>query len=118
MTVKECYNAVSANYDEMLKRLGNEERVARFSKRFFETGDYENLEKSIENKDASAAFEFAHKIKGNALNIGFEHFSLTVSPLVEYLRPRVIEDDIGLEQLFETVKMEYFELKNVFFHLV
>lgn len=117
MTVKECYDSISENYNEMLTRLGNEERVMRFSKRFFETGDYENLEKAIMERDASNAFEFAHKIKGNSLNIGFEHFTAIIEPLVEFLRPREIDDEDALDQLFNTVKVKYLELKQVFSEL-
>ena len=30
MTVKECYEAIGADYEEVLRRLANEERVKRF----------------------------------------------------------------------------------------
>lgn len=114
MTVKECYDSISGNYNEMLTRLGNEDRVIRFSKRFFETGDYESLEKAVMERDASNAFDYAHKIKGNSLNIGFEHFTSTVEPLVEFLRSREIDDENTLDQLFNVVKLEYLELRQVF----
>ena len=34
MTVKECYEAIGADYEEVLRRLANEERVARFLLKF------------------------------------------------------------------------------------
>jgi len=30
MTVRECYEEMGADYEEVLRRLANEERVARF----------------------------------------------------------------------------------------
>ena len=34
MTVRECYEAMGADYEEVLRRLANEERVARFLLKF------------------------------------------------------------------------------------
>lgn len=34
MTVKDCYEAIGADYQEVLRRLANEERVKRFLLKF------------------------------------------------------------------------------------
>ena len=117
MTIKQCYDAAGGKFEDVLARLGSEERVIKFSSRFFETGDYESLEKSVSIRDVVNAFNYAHRIKGNALNVGFDHFVKTIDPLVEFLRSREIEDENTLDQLFDTVKKEYFTLKKVFSQL-
>ncbi len=114
MTVQECYEKISGDFSEIVSRLGNEERVIRFSKKFFDTGDMENLEKSIDANDGANSFEFAHRLKGNSLNIGFTHFSKTVETLVEPLRCREIKDPAAINVLFSVVKEEYINMKEVF----
>lgn len=114
MTVKECYEKIGGDYDEIVSRLGNEERVIRFSKKFFDTGDMENLEKCIDQNDGDNSFEYAHRLKGNSLNIGFTHFSKTVESLVEPLRCREIKDRGAIDVLFSVVKDEYTNMKEVF----
>lgn len=114
MTVRECYDKINGDYDEIVSRLGNEERVVRFSKKFFTTGDIEGLEKSIDDNDGNNSFEYAHRLKGNSLNIGFSHFSKTVESLVEPLRCREIKDPGAINVLFSVVKEEYINMKEVF----
>lgn len=114
MTTKECYEQIGGDYDEIVSRLGNEERVIRFAKMFFTTGDMENLEKSIDNNDGNNAFEYAHRLKGNSLNIGFIHFSKTVESIVEPLRCREIKDLNAIVVLLSIVKDEYNKMNSVF----
>lgn len=112
MKLKDFYNTVSGDYNEVLSRLGKEERVLKFVKLFIKTGDFEALEKAIQENDGNNAFEYAHRLKGNALNIGFTKLASTTSSLVEPLRSRVIDDPGLIKTLFEEVAIEYRQICN------
>lgn len=114
MTIKEKYDAIGENFEEVKDRLAKEERIEKYSKMFFSTGDFEALEKCISEKDISNAFEHAHIMKGNSLNIGFNNFSKKINVLVEFVRPREVSDYDKLNSLFEDVKEEYTRIKTIF----
>ena len=67
MTVKECYEAIGADYEEVLRRLANEERVARFLLKFPGDESFAGLVKAVEESDYEAAFRAAHTLKGICL---------------------------------------------------
>lgn len=113
MTVKEVYEQSCGNYEEVLSRLGNEDRILRFVKKFFETGDMESLTKAITEKDGNNAFEYAHRLKGNSLNIGFTNMSQIIDKLVEPLRCREIKDAAMIDELYKNVFTEYDKTKNL-----
>lgn len=114
MTVQEKYANINESYEEVLLRLNKEERIERFSKMFFTTGDFEELEKCVQNKDIPNVFEYAHRIKGNSINIGFENFAKKVDELVELVRPREISDYDKMNNLFSKIKIEYEKIKTTF----
>lgn len=70
MTTAECYALIGADYTEVLRRMGNEDRVRRFLLKFAEEPSYGLLCRSVEAGDAKEAFRAAHSIKGVCLNLG------------------------------------------------
>lgn len=111
MTAREVYASIGGDYDEVLSRLCKEDMVKRFAKRFFETGDMEGLQKSVEEGDGNNAFEYAHKLKGNSLNIGFVELAKVSELIVEPLRCREITDPEMIENLLQSVVEEYEKTK-------
>lgn len=114
MTLEEKYSAIGESYVDVLLRLNKEERIEKFSKMFFTTGDFEELEKCVKAKDIPNVFEYSHRIKGNSINIGFEIFSNKVNELVEFVRPKQISDYDRLNELFDGIKSEYVRIKAIF----
>lgn len=114
MTIKECYDAIQSNYNEVFERLGKEERIIKFSKMFFTTGDIDSLKDAVDKLDANLTFEISHTMKGNCLNIGFTVLTKKISELVEYVRGREIKDPSELAKLYDVVKEEYDRNKKVF----
>lgn len=114
MTIKEKYDAINESFDDVLSRLVKEERIERFAKAFFTTGDFEALEKCVQEKDISNVFEYSHKIKGNSLSIGFANLSKITDELTEFTRPREISDYDKMNELFAAVKKEYEMVRKVF----
>ncbi len=112
MDVSSFYKTIGGEYEDVLSRLGTEEKVKKFVRLFFLTGDFESLEIAINKQEANEAFEFSHSLKGNSLNIGFTRFTEKINELVTCLRPRVISDVDLVNKLFSEVKQEYNLIKS------
>lgn len=105
MTVKECYDKMGANFDNVLSRLGgSEDLVKRFALKFLNDTSYQNLEQQLQNKDVEEAFRAAHTLKGVCLNLGFDNLFTVSSDLTEKLRAKELD---GADELFEKVKEQY-----------
>ena len=63
MTLKECYEKMEANYDEVIGRLRSERLVQKFALKFLDDPSYQLLITSMEEKNYEEAFRAAHTIK-------------------------------------------------------
>ena len=104
MTVRECYEQMGADFDNMLDRLGNEQMVQRFALKFLNDTSYQTLEETLKEKNVEQAFRAAHTLKGVCLNLGFDNLFTVSSELTERLRAGELD---GTEELFEKVKEQY-----------
>lgn len=50
MTVRECYEQMGADFDNVLDRLGNEQMVQRFALKFLNDTSYQTLEETLKEK--------------------------------------------------------------------
>jgi chemotaxis protein histidine kinase CheA len=106
MTVKECYDAMGADYEEVLSRLMSDERIQRFLLKFPNDGSYSLLCSSLEKKDVQEAFRAAHTIKGVCQNLGLTPLCKSSEILTEKLRnAREYSED--MEQMLDKVKEDY-----------
>ncbi len=114
MTIKECYEQIGSDYEDVLGRLGKKEFVQRFALKFLEDDNFGVLKEALEKEDAEQAFRAAHTLKGICLNLGFQKLYEVSSELTEKLRGRTLE---GSQELFLKVEEEYHKtidaLKNV-----
>ena len=104
MTVKECYEQMGADYEEVLRRLSSEALVKRFALKFLNDKSFAELEKGLADGDAENAFRGAHTLKGVCSNLGFQELYEVSAALTEKLRGREIA---GSEELFAQVKASY-----------
>lgn len=104
MTVKECYNQIGADFDEVLERLGTEGMIKKFAIKFLDDKSYENLVKGMQEKNVDEAFRVAHTMKGICLNLGFSRLYKVSSELTEILRGGSMD---GSDKLYDQVKEEY-----------
>ena len=104
MTVRECYEQMGADFDNVLDRLGNEQMVQRFALKFLNDTSYQTLEETLKEKNVEQAFRAAHTLKGVFLNLGFDNLFTVSSELTERLRAGELD---GTEELFEKVKEQY-----------
>lgn len=104
MTTKECYEKMGASYEDVLGRLGSEQMVNRFAKKFLSDKSFENLGEALGRKDVNEAFRAAHTLKGVCVNLGFDNLYKVSSELTEILRAGKLD---GTDELFSEVEKQY-----------
>ena len=105
MTVKECYDAIGADYEGVYSRMMKKEAlIKRFAKKFLDDGSYASLKESLGSADIETAFRAAHTLKGVAQNLGFTMLYEPTSKITDILRSGSME---GTDTLFAQVSEEY-----------
>ena len=106
MTLKECYEILGADYDDVMNRLRKEDRVTRFLKKFLDDKSFALLEESLETGNMEEAFRAAHTLKGVSQNLSLSNLYTPSSLLSDRLKEnRAGGEDVRL--MFEQVKTEY-----------
>lgn len=104
MNIKECYDSIGADFEDVLGRLGSESLIQRFALKFIDDGSYNELTEALAEKNAEKAFRAAHTLKGICLNLGLKNLYTVSSDLTEKLRGRELD---GYEALYEKVSEQY-----------
>ena len=84
MSLKECYDKMGADYEDVLSRLRSEVLVRKFALKFLDDDSYANLKAAMES---GKAFRGAHTLKGVAQNLGFGPLYKAAAEVTESLRP-------------------------------
>ena len=84
MTIKECYDAMGADYQNTLNRFPNEAFIKKFVLKFLDDNSYANLKEAIAAGNVEEAFRAAHTLKGVCLNLGFDIFIKRVQLLQRF----------------------------------
>ena len=61
MSLKECYDKMGADYEDVLSRLRSEVLVRKFALKFLDDDSYANLKAAMESGNAPEAFRGAHR---------------------------------------------------------
>lgn len=104
MNIKECYDSIGADFEDVLGRLGSEKLIERFALKFLDDDSYNNLKGALAEKNAENAFRAAHTLKGVCLNLGLKNLYTVSSDLTEKLRGRSLD---GADELFDKVREQY-----------
>lgn len=104
MTLKECYEAMDASYDEVIGRLRSERMVQKFALKFLNDPSYQLLIDSMAAGNYEDAFRAAHTIKGVCQNLAFTRLMKSSSALTEALRSGATPE---APALLEQVKADY-----------
>ena len=99
MTLEECYTAMGANYQDVLKRFYKSDMIRRFVKMFLQDDSFRLLTDAMAKQDVKA-----HTLKGVCLNLGFDNLSSPAVALTEILRAGTFE---GAAEQYAIVKTEY-----------
>ena len=63
MSLKECYDKMGADYEDVLSRLRSEVLVRKFALKFLDDDSYANLKAAMESGNAPEAFRGAHTLE-------------------------------------------------------
>lgn len=108
MTVKECYECLGADYEDVSRRLRSEERILKFLKMIGKDTNFKDLCDAMEEQDYEKAFRAAHTLKGVLLNLGLSVQGKNAADLTEALRGRRGSEEI--EPLFTQLVSSYGEM--------
>ena len=86
MDVRNVYEKIGGDFDDVMSRLRKEERVEKFLKLFLKDTSFAELKESMEKNDIPAAFKAAHTAKGVCANLSLERLRAKASALTEDLR--------------------------------
>ncbi len=107
MTVKECYDRMGGNYEEVMGRLRTEERVKKFVKKFPADGSFDLLVSSLAEANYADAFRAAHTLKGVCQNLSFTKLYESSHVLTEAVRGGELHPGCDLEALLAEVRADY-----------
>ncbi len=108
MNVRECYEKLEGDYDDVISRLLTEDRIIKFILRFLDDDSYKKIKESLENGDSEGAFRAAHTLKGIAQNFSFTKLYESSSALSEALRPGKVHDtEPDISELAKKVGNDY-----------
>ncbi len=106
MTVKECYEAMGADYEDVAGRLRTDERIKKFVLKVLSDSSYGLLVSSLEEKNIPEAFRAAHTLKGISQNLSLTKLYESSHEMAELLRNRQ-EYGGDIEPVMEKVKQDY-----------
>ncbi|MCI8293120.1 MAG: Hpt domain-containing protein [Hespellia sp.] len=109
MTVKECYEAMGADYEDVMGRLRTDERVQKFLLKVLNDKSYDLLCTSIESGDMNEAFRAAHTLKGVCQNLSLTPLYHSASELSERLRGGQAYGE-DMEPMLDQVKRDYAQM--------
>lgn len=91
MTVKEFYEEVGGDYNEIMSRLKTEDRIIKFAGMFARDESYKTLVQALEAQDVDSAFRAAHTMKGMCQNMAFTRLLTSSQDITELLRAKDLE---------------------------
>lgn len=98
MNLRECYEYMDGDYEEVLSHLRTEDRVEKFLYLFLSDDSYERLIRSLQIGDDDEAFRAVHTLKGICQNLSFTKLYGSSAALTEALRGGRKGDIIGLTE--------------------
>ena len=118
MLTIEKLNAYGANTGEGVERcLGSEDFYLELVGSVLEDGDPVPLRQALEAKDADAAFELAHALKGIYANLSLTPLLTPVSALTEILRSKALPADSAyidaIAEQFDRLKSDLSDFNGV-----
>ena len=105
MTVRQCYEAMGGNYEEVIGRLLDDIRIKKYLEKFLADESIEQLGQALDEKNYEEAFKAVHNLKGIAANMSLTCLHQLCEKMTEDLRGGQYSKDVPL--LFEQIKDQY-----------
>jgi len=86
VTVKELYEKIGGNYQEIMGRLYSESIVKKIAKMLLADTNIEKLASSIDSGNVQEGFMAAHTLKGMCANLSLDSMTAQFSEITEALR--------------------------------
>ena len=86
MDLKECYQNLGGDFDEVLGRLPREQMIRKFIFKFLDDPSFSTLQESMTNQNKEEAFRAAHTLKGVCQNLSFTLLYHSAEQMTEALR--------------------------------
>lgn len=115
MELREIYDQLKGDYDSVIERLRDEERIKKYLIKFMNNGIDTLIKKALEAGDYETAFREAHNLKGNCANLSLDELGASASELTEALRGRNPSKDISplLDAMMQDYDMTIRALNNL-----
>lgn len=110
MELRECYEYMEGDYQEVYLRLGNDQIIAKYLKKYIDRNEMENLKKAITEKRYKDVFLYSHNMKGLGLNLSLTAFHMAASDICEAVRDGEPKED--LECLYEKLANAYHKMET------
>lgn len=104
MTLKECYEQIGGEYEDVQRRLCSDALIRKFLGKFLLDESYSRLWQGLQGGTQDEAFRAAHTLKGVCQNLGLGRLSESSSAVTEALRGG--ENHVTKEQL-ERLERDY-----------
>lgn len=104
MTIREFYNAIGGDYDDMFRRMPSDRMIENFLLKLPADPSYEALTAAREKRDVEGAFLAAHTLRGVAATLGLKKLTEAAALLADALRPL---SDLPDDALFDAVGKAY-----------
>lgn len=104
MTVRECYEQIGGNYEEVQRRLCSDALIQKFLGKFLLDESYAKVLQGLREETPDEAFRAAHTLKGVCQNLGLGRLSESSAALTEALRGG--KSHVTMEQL-EQLEKDY-----------
>jgi len=109
MDLKECYQWLEGDFDEVLSRLHSEKIIRRFIFKFLDDASFFMLRESMTNQNKEEAFRAAHTLKGVCQNLSFTLLYHSAEQMTEALRESDCEK---ASEIFHAVSRDYDKTVN------
>ena len=110
MNIRECYEKLNGDYEDVISRLGSDSLTEKFVNKFLNDRTYDLLKQAVSTGDIHESFRAAHTLKGVAANLSFTEPYDNASKLTEQLRPLTEPAD---EELLSDVDLSYSKVISV-----
>ena len=86
MTLRETYNKMGGDYNDVIGRFYSEALIDRFLRKFPEDPSFQELEKAFAAGETRDAFCAAHTLKGICQSLAIANLLVPLKPMTELLR--------------------------------
>ena len=106
MTVKDCYEVMKGDYDDVISRFKTDDKVRKALLKVLDDTSFTALCNSIEKNDMDGAARAAQALKSISKNMSLTNLAYSSSILADALKGRQSYGD-DVEPLFKKVKKDF-----------